>query len=125
MKPIPMRGRLAGKRIAGYLWAGPGKRWMKKENYFQLEDDKLVTAGLARRCWWLSLEPLRLRPRSGRIGTAERATDHRLRSSDASALGANCPYPPRVSLTSLLVSGTDCSLPSALARIRLSIVARH
>ncbi len=47
MKAIPMRGRLAGKRIAGYLWAGPGKTWQRKENYFQLEDHKLVTAVLS------------------------------------------------------------------------------
>ena len=46
MKAIPMRGRLVGKRIAGYLWAGPRKTWRKKENYFQLEDGKLVTAVL-------------------------------------------------------------------------------
>jgi hypothetical protein len=46
MKAIPMRGRLIGKRIAGFLWAGPGKDWMKKENYFQLEHDKLVSAVL-------------------------------------------------------------------------------
>lgn len=44
MKAIPMRGRLTGKRISGILWAGPGQRWRRKENYFQLEDDKLVTA---------------------------------------------------------------------------------
>jgi len=44
MKALPMRGKLTGKRIAGYLWAGPGKNWMKKENYFQLEDKRLVTA---------------------------------------------------------------------------------
>jgi hypothetical protein len=44
MKAIPMRGRLTGKRITGYVWAGPGKSWQRKENYFQLEDDKLVSA---------------------------------------------------------------------------------
>jgi len=44
MKAIPMKGRLTGKRITGYLWAGPGTSWTKKENYFQLEHDKLVTA---------------------------------------------------------------------------------
>ena len=47
MKAIPMRGRLTGKRIAGYLWAGPGKSWLRKENYFQLEHDKLVSAFLS------------------------------------------------------------------------------
>jgi hypothetical protein len=47
MKAIPMKGRLTGKRICGYLWAGPGAAWTKKENYFQLEDQKLVTAVLA------------------------------------------------------------------------------
>jgi hypothetical protein len=46
MKALPMRGKLTGKRIAGYLWAGPGKNWMHKENYFQLEDSRLVTAVL-------------------------------------------------------------------------------
>ncbi len=46
MKPVPMKGRLRGKNIAGYLWAGPGKTWQRKENYFQLEHDKLVTAVL-------------------------------------------------------------------------------
>lgn len=44
MKAVPMRGRLTGKRIAGFLWAGPGKSWQRKENYFQLEHPKLVTA---------------------------------------------------------------------------------
>lgn len=47
MKAIPMRGRLTGKRIEGFLWAGPGKTWTKKENYFQLEDNRLVTAVLS------------------------------------------------------------------------------
>lgn len=37
MKAIPMRGRLTGKRISGFLWAGAGKSWQRKENYFQLE----------------------------------------------------------------------------------------
>ena len=44
MKAVPMRGKLKGKRIAGHLWAGSGKNWMRKENYFQLEDSRLVTA---------------------------------------------------------------------------------
>ncbi|MFN8669449.1 MAG: hypothetical protein U0164_19840 [Gemmatimonadaceae bacterium] len=47
MKAIPMKGRLKGKRITGYLWAGQGTSWTKKENYFQLEHDRLVTAILA------------------------------------------------------------------------------
>ena len=47
MRAIPMRGRLAGKRITGFLWAGLGKSWMRKENYFQLESSKLVSAVLA------------------------------------------------------------------------------
>mgnify|MGYP001455753842 CR=1 FL=1 len=47
IKTIPMKGRLTGKRIAGFLWAGPGSSFSKKENYFQLEDAKLVTAVLA------------------------------------------------------------------------------
>lgn len=44
MKAVPMRGKLTGKRISGHMWAGPGNSWMRKENYFQLEDDRLVTA---------------------------------------------------------------------------------
>jgi hypothetical protein len=47
MKAIPMKGRLTGKRITGYLWAGPGTAWTKKENYFQLEDNRLVSAALS------------------------------------------------------------------------------
>lgn len=47
MKAIPMRGRLKGKRISGYMWAGAGKKWQRKENYFQLEDDKLVSAAFS------------------------------------------------------------------------------
>jgi hypothetical protein len=47
MKAIPMRGRLTGKRIAGFLWAGQGKAWQRKENYFQLEHPKLVSAVLS------------------------------------------------------------------------------
>jgi len=47
MKALPMKGRLTGKKIYGFLWAGRGKTWLKKENYFQLEHDKLVTAVLA------------------------------------------------------------------------------
>jgi hypothetical protein len=41
MKALPMKGRLTGKRIAGYLWAGPGEAWRRKENYFQLEHNTL------------------------------------------------------------------------------------
>ena len=44
MKAVPMRGKLIGKRISGYMWAGTGNSWMRKENYFQLEDHRLVTA---------------------------------------------------------------------------------
>ena len=44
MKAVPMKGRLSGKRVRGYLWAGPGESWRKKENYFQLEHDTVVTA---------------------------------------------------------------------------------
>jgi hypothetical protein len=47
MRAIPMKGHLKGKRITGYLWAGPGAAWTKKENYFQLEDDRLVSAVLS------------------------------------------------------------------------------
>jgi hypothetical protein len=44
MKAIPMKGRLTGKRVAGFLWAGRGPKWRRKENYFQLEDARLVSA---------------------------------------------------------------------------------
>jgi hypothetical protein len=47
MKAIPMRGRLLGKKPAGYIWAGPGENYKKKEKYFQLKDNRLVTAVLA------------------------------------------------------------------------------
>lgn len=46
MKAIPMRGRLVGKRIVGCIWAGPGQSYRRKENYFQLEHDKLVSVFL-------------------------------------------------------------------------------
>jgi hypothetical protein len=46
MKAIPMKGRLTGKKVAGYMWAGSGPAWRKKENYFQLEDNQLVSAAL-------------------------------------------------------------------------------
>jgi len=37
--------KLVGKRIAGYLWAGPGLyEWRKKDKHFKLEDDKMVSA---------------------------------------------------------------------------------
>jgi hypothetical protein len=44
MKAIPMKGRLTGKRVSGFLWAGHGPKWRRKENYFQLEDARLVSA---------------------------------------------------------------------------------
>ena len=44
MKAIPMKGRLTGKSLQGYIWAGLGASWVKKENYFQLEDDRRVSA---------------------------------------------------------------------------------
>jgi hypothetical protein len=47
MTSIPMRGRLTGKRISGFMWAGRGKNWQHKENYFQLEHPKLVRAVLS------------------------------------------------------------------------------
>ena len=46
MKAIPMKGKLTGKRVRAYLWAGPGEAWRKKENYFQLEHDQVVSAAL-------------------------------------------------------------------------------
>ncbi len=47
MRAIPMKGKVGKKRIRGYMWAGPGTTWMKKENYFQLESDKLVSVCIA------------------------------------------------------------------------------
>lgn len=47
MKAIPMRGKLTGKRVRGYLWAGRGQTWQKKENYFQLEHSSKVSAVMA------------------------------------------------------------------------------
>lgn len=44
MKAVPMKGRLVGKRISACIWAGRGRAWTKKENYFQLESDALVSA---------------------------------------------------------------------------------
>jgi hypothetical protein len=55
MKAVPMRGKLTGKRIAGYLWAGRGSKWKRKENYFQLEDANQVTAVLATQSGSLSV----------------------------------------------------------------------
>jgi len=47
MRAIPMRGRLTGKTINGFIWAGPGKSWQRKENYFQLEHNRLISAILS------------------------------------------------------------------------------
>jgi hypothetical protein len=47
MADSPMRGTLRGKRIAGYLWAGPGSSWKRRKNYKQLEDDEIVSATFA------------------------------------------------------------------------------
>ena len=47
MKQVPMRGRLKGKKIAGFIWAGRGTTWMRKENYFQLEHSRIVTASFS------------------------------------------------------------------------------
>jgi hypothetical protein len=74
MKAIPMRGRLTGKRISGYLWAGKGTR---KEHYFQLEHRRLVSAVLATsvgsfwlRCYGATCS-VTLRDRKGHVlGTA-------------------------------------------------------
>ncbi len=44
LKAIPMKGRLSGKKVRGYLWAGPDMSWVRKG--FQLEDDRLVLAVL-------------------------------------------------------------------------------
>jgi hypothetical protein len=55
MKAIPMRGRLVGKRVVGCIWAGPGESYRRKENYFQLEHDKLVGVflGAASGSFWI------------------------------------------------------------------------
>lgn len=47
MKAIPMKDRMTGKKVEGYIWAGPGKAWRKKENYFQVEDDEIISACLS------------------------------------------------------------------------------
>ena len=37
--------KLVGKRIAGYMWAGPGPfTWRWKEKHSKLEDAKIVSA---------------------------------------------------------------------------------
>jgi len=36
--------KLVGKKIAAYLWAGPGTTWRKKEKHCKLEDDRIVSA---------------------------------------------------------------------------------
>ena len=46
VKAVPTRGKLVGKKISGFLWAGLEKEWKKKENNFQLEHDKMVSAVL-------------------------------------------------------------------------------
>jgi hypothetical protein len=46
MKAIPMKGRLTGKRVSGFVWAGSGSSWTRKENYFQLEHNEVVSAVL-------------------------------------------------------------------------------
>ena len=46
MQAIPMKGRLTGKRISGFLWAGHGTTWTSKKNYGQTEDNKRVSAVL-------------------------------------------------------------------------------
>ncbi len=83
MKAIPMKGRLTGKRITGYLWAGPGTAWTKKENYFQLEHDKLVTAALSSasgsftiRCKGGTLEITARNPDGEVLGTTILALPH-------------------------------------------------
>ena len=55
MRAIPMKDRLTGKRIFGCIWAGQGGNWRWKENYFQCEDNKLVTAvlGCASGSFWM------------------------------------------------------------------------
>ena len=74
MKAIPMRGRLTGKRISGFLWAGKGKR---KENYFQLEHPKLVSAVLSTsvgafwlRCYGATCSVTLRDPKGRVLGTA-------------------------------------------------------
>jgi hypothetical protein len=84
MKAIPMRGRLTGKKVAGYIWAGTGKAWTKKENYFQLESNRMITAAVGTRksgWFWLRCKgatcTVRLySPRGKLISTAVLALPH-------------------------------------------------
>jgi hypothetical protein len=41
-----MKGTLTGKTMRGYLWAGPGNAWSKKQNYFQVENEQIISAAL-------------------------------------------------------------------------------
>ena len=83
MRAIPMRGRLKGKRISGFLWAGRGQSWQRKENYFQLEHSTLVSAALTTsaggfwiRCYGATCK-ITLRNAKGRVlGTAIMALPH-------------------------------------------------
>src|SRR5260221_1680883 len=87
---------------------------------------QLDRAGLvARRCWQLLLEPHRAGPRRRRLGSAKRTAGHRLRRGDVGPPDADGPRAACVSLTSFLVSGTERSLPRALAWIRLPTMAAH
>ena len=77
MKAVPMRGRLVGKRISRFLWAGLGKTWQRKENYFQLEHDKLVSAVVESaagqfwiRCYGATYSVTLHRPKGRILGTA-------------------------------------------------------
>jgi hypothetical protein len=83
MKAVPMKGKLTGKKIHGFLWAGPGRTWLKKENYFQLEHDKLVTAVLDSpsgafwvRCKGATCEVKLCGPKNQVLGTAVLVLPH-------------------------------------------------
>ena len=83
MKALPMKGRLTGKRIAGYFWAGRGEAWRRKENYCQLEHNTLVTAVLDSRsgefwvrCKGATCEVKLLGPKRQVLGTVVLALPH-------------------------------------------------
>lgn len=83
MKAIPMRGRLVGKRVIGCMWAGPGQSYRRKENYFQLEHDKLVSVFLGTpsgefwvRCKGATCEITLRGPKGQILGTTVLALPH-------------------------------------------------
>ncbi len=83
MKVIPMKSKLIGKKVHGYLWAGPGQGWRKKENYFQVEDDEIISAALFSslgsfwvRCKGATCEVKSYGPKSRILGTTVLTLPH-------------------------------------------------